>query len=135
MYNITIKVSTLFVFVLFLTIGCSSQKNNPISSFEPEVINNADAFQFQITDATNVSTTLTYQWENTGAQATVDHSTALLTGSATVEVRDADSVQVYSSNLLASGTDASLSGTSGTWFVKVVFSDFDGTVNFTIEKL
>ena len=135
MNNYLLKTS-LFLAVILLALGCSNdQKSNPISSFEPEVINSADAFQFQITDAADVSTTLIYQWENSGAQATIDHSTALTAGSATVEIMDADSNQVYNSGLLASGTDESLSGTSGIWFIKVIFADFDGTVNFTIEKL
>ena len=135
MNNYLLKTS-LFLAVILLALGCSNdQKSNPISSFEPEVINSADAFQFQITDAADVSTTLIYQWVNSGAQATIDHSTALTAGSATVEIMDADTTQVYTSGLLSSGTEESVTGTTGTWFVKVTFVDFNGTVNFTIEKL
>ena len=124
----------LGIMIVFLSTGCSNDKN-PIAPFEPEVINNADAFQFQITDAKNVTTTLTYPWSNTGAQATIDHSTALTSGIASVTIFDADSSQVYTSGLLASANESSTSGTIGTWYVKVTFNNFSGTVNFRVEKL
>ncbi len=114
--------------------GCSDN-NNPISAFEHEVINNADAFQFQITDAANVTTTLSYSWTNTGTRASIDHSTALTDGSATVTILDNDDTQVYTSGLVASATDASDVGVPGTWTVTVVLTDFSGTANFRAEKL
>jgi hypothetical protein len=118
-----------------LMIGCGKDKSNPISAFQPEIVNTAGAFQFQVTGATNVTTTLSYNWDNAQSQVTVDHSTAMTAGAATVTIFDADSTQVYASGLLASGTDQSSSGTPGTWIIRVVFSDFDGTVNFRVEPL
>jgi hypothetical protein len=125
---------TLLALVSVLFYGCSNN-NNPISAFEPEVINNADAFQFQVTDATNVTATLSYSWSNTGTRASIDHSTALTDGSATVTILDNDNVQVYTSGLVASATDASNIGVPGTWTVTVVLTGFSGTANFRAEKL
>lgn len=113
--------------------GCSG--SNPISAFEPEIVNNQDAFEFQITDASNVSTVLTYAWANTGVRATVDHSTALTDGKGTLVILDGSGTQVYSSDLKASGTDVAASGTSGVWNIRVSFSDFSGTSNFRVQKL
>ena len=118
----------------FLVAGCSNDKN-PIAPFQPEVINNADAFQFQITSAKDVTTTVSYSWSNTGTQATINHSTAMTDGSAVVTVYDADNQQVYTHGLLASGTEQSTAGVAGTWSIKIVFSRFDGTANFRVEKL
>jgi hypothetical protein len=126
-------VAALAAAALFAA-GCSSDKN-PIAPFQPEVINNADAFQFQITHARNVSTTVSYTWTNTGTQATVNHSTALTAGSATVTVYDANNQQVYTHGLLASGTEQSAVGVAGSWRIRIVFGDFDGTANFRVEKL
>ncbi|MEW5796943.1 MAG: hypothetical protein AB1772_11360 [Candidatus Zixiibacteriota bacterium] len=114
--------------------GCSDKKN-PISAFQPEVINNADAFQFQITNARNVSTTVNYSWVNSGTRATVNHSTSRTQGSATVTLFDANNQQVYTQGLLASGTEQSSVGVAGTWRIRIVFTDFDGTANFRVEKL
>ena len=121
--------------VALVLIGCSDEKKNPISAFQPEIINNADAFQFQITDASNVTTTVTYSWTNTGTQATVNHSTVTTAGSATVYLLDADTTQVYTAGLSASLNEASSVGTAGNWTVRVVFIGFSGTANFRVEKL
>jgi hypothetical protein len=129
--NVVILPLTVLLFGVFA--GCSD--SNPISAFEPEVVNNADAFQFQITDATDVTTTLNYSWTNSGTRATIDHSTAMVSGSAFVTIKDAAGVQVYSSELKASGVETSAIGTAGTWNITVGFSNFDGTSNFRAEKL
>ena len=80
----------IYLVVIFtgavLAITSCSDKKNPIAAFQPEVINNADAFQFQVTNASNVSTTLNYSWANTGTSASVNHSTARTQGSAVVRL-------------------------------------------------
>jgi len=113
--------------------GCS--ESNPISAFEPEIVNNPDAFEFQITDADNVSTTLSYAWVNSGDRASIDHSTVSTDGSGSIVLIDADGIRVYSSELKASGTEQAASGAPGTWTVTVTFSGFEGTSNFRVQKL
>jgi hypothetical protein len=113
--------------------GCSDK--NPIAPFQPEVINNADAFQFQITAARDVTTTLNYSWVNSGTRATINHATATRKGTATVTIFDANDQQVYAHSLVASATDQSAVGVAGTWRIRILFNDFDGTANFRVEKL
>jgi len=98
-------------------------------------MNKADSFQFQITHAANVTTTLNYTWNNTGTRATINHATALTRGTAAVIILDANGTEVYSSNLKASGTETSVAGTAGGWTIKVSFGNFSGTANFRAEKL
>ncbi len=119
---------------IFVLGGCSD-KTNPIASYQPEVVNHADAFQFQITHAKNVSTTLNYSWVNSGTRGTINHATALTGGTAVVTIFDANNQQVYTSSLKASGTEQSAFGVAGTWKIRIIFSDFDGTANFRVEKL
>ncbi len=136
MKRIITALSLLFtILVIALLGGCSSDKSNPLAPFEPEIVNNQDAFQFQATDVKNVTATLSYPWQNTGMQATINHSTALTGGAATVTIFDADSAQVYTSPLLASATEQTISGLAGTWTVKVVLTNASGTFNFRVEKL
>jgi len=123
----------LLLVMVFWLSGCGD--NNPIGAFEPEIFNNADSFQFQITEASNVTTTLSYTWINDQSGASIDHSTARTAGVAAVSIFDADSIQVYSSDLLASGTEPASQGVPGNWTIVVSFVDFDGTVNFRVEKL
>ena len=124
---------SVIIFAAAWISGCS--ESNPIAAFEPEIVNNPDSFEFQITDADNVSTTLSYAWINSGDRASIDHSTVVTDGSGRVALTDASGNTVYSSELKASGTEQAASGTPGTWTVTVTFSGFDGTSNFRVQKL
>ncbi len=122
--------------VLVTLIGCGGNNStSALAPFEPEIINNADAFQFQATGVNNVSTTVTYTWANTGTQATINHSSALTSGTAIVTLYDNDTTQVYQSGLVASANEPSSVGTAGTWTVKVELTNVVGTLNFRIQKL
>ncbi len=122
----------LIATAVLIAAGCS---DDPLAPFEPEVVTDEDAFQFQVTAATDVTLTRDYAWSSSGAQVTVDHSTARTAGSAEVVILDADGVEVYRSDLMASGNESSTVGAAGGWTVRVVFVDFDGTVNFRVEPI
>jgi len=116
--------------------GCGSNKPvNPLSPFQPQIINQTDDFAFQITNVTSLTTTVTYHWQNTGTSASIDHSSVLTNGTGTLTILDADGTQVYSSALLASGTEASGAGTTGAWTIRVVMNSMDADqVNFRVQK-
>ncbi len=120
-----------------MVIGCSSSTPPaaPLSNFSPEIINNPDAFSFQITNGENITTTVDYTWQNTGTQATINHSTTTTAGSASMFIYDADSVQVYTNGLVASANEPSSVGTTGSWRIRVVFTNYSGTSNFRVDKL
>lgn len=116
--------------------GCSDKKTtNPLSNFSPEIINNPDAFEFQITNAENVTTVVTYSWENSGTAASIDQSCAITAGTAIITLLDADSVQVYTSDLSIGGSYPTDTGASGSWTISVGFQDVSGTVNFRAETM
>lgn len=120
---------------LILIIGCSSNSTAPLAAFEPEIVNGADDFQFQATDITNVTTQITYDWSNSGTQATIDHSLAITGGSASVTLYDSNDSLVYSSGLAASLNEASSAGTPGTWRLVVNLANCSGTLNFRAQAL
>ena len=65
--------STTVLVLLAAISACGGGSSNPIApQFQPEVINNADSFSFQVTGVQNASSTLTYTWQNTGTTATVN---------------------------------------------------------------
>ncbi len=101
---------------------------------EPEIINTTDNFQYQITEIQDFSGTQVYSWENTGTTATVNQSAAVSAGSATLVLRDANGVEVYSRSLADDGTFSSDAGTAGTWSVRVTYNGTDATVNFRLDK-
>jgi hypothetical protein len=101
---------------------------------DPEIVNTADNFQYQITDIQGFSGTQTYSWQNTGTTATVNQSATVAAGSATLVLRDANGVQVYSRSLADNGSFSSSAGAAGTWTVRVSYSAADATVNFRLDK-
>ena len=121
-------------FVLAVS-ACGSDRSNPLSpAVQPEIVNDTDAFSFQVTGVQNASTTLTYTWQNTGTVATVNQAASIAAGSATLIIRDAGGTQVYSRSLSDNGTFSTTAGTSGTWTIRVVFTGTSGTINFRSDK-
>lgn len=112
--------------------GCSS--SGPLAPYQPQISNVADNFQFQATGVNNVTWTYTYAWSNSGDSATVNQATTVTGGSATLTISDNNGTQVYSQSLAANGTFGMTKGVHGSWMIKVVFTNYSGTVNFRVQK-
>jgi uncharacterized secreted protein with C-terminal beta-propeller domain len=133
----TLVTAVAAVALVALAIGCGSdpKPTQPLANFQPEIVNNPDNFSFQATAVQNVSTTVQYLWSNSGAQATVNHSSAVDSGSTVVQIFDANNVEVYSNALLASGTPSTSVGATGNWRIRVTLTNVYGTLNFNTQKL
>ena len=112
----------------------SSNSTAPLDPFEPEVTNATDNSQLQATAVDRVGATVQYAWENTGTQASIDHSTTTAGGSARITIRDAVGSIVYKQDLAPSLNEDSSSGETGTWTITVVLSEYSGTLNFRAQK-
>jgi hypothetical protein len=99
------------------------------------VSNVADNFQLQATGVTNVSAVLSYSWQNTGASATINHSTTTTAGSTLLVLKDAAGATVYSRALSPSLNEATAAGMAGTWSVQLTLTAYSGTLNFRAQKL
>ena len=132
---ISVTLTLILAALLLIPVSCGSDNNNPLSAFQPEVINQTDAFEFQVTNASDVSTTVSYQWQNSGTQATIDHSTVTTVGSASMRVLDANATEVYTNGLVASANHQTTAGVSGMWTIELTFTHFSGTANFRAQKL
>lgn len=110
--------------------GCG---DDPLAPFQPEVANLPGSFQLQATGVSDVTTTLTYTWANSGDIANVDHSTTTTQGSARLVIRADDGTQVYDSDLSSSLNEQTSQGAPGDWTVEVVLSNYSGTLNFRLE--
>ena len=117
---------------LLLAAGCGS---DALAPFQPQINNAPDNFQFQATGLTNVTTTVQYTWSNTGTAATVNHSSTVTGGSATLTIRDANGIQVYSGALVASANPTTSTGVTGNWTVRVDLLNTTGTLNFRVQKV
>jgi hypothetical protein len=124
----------LFLLAVILAGGCTSSDNVIGPENEPEVSNQTDTFQWQVSDLSNVTQTFTYTWSNTGEMANVNQSAALTGGNATLTVADGTGTEVYSESLTSNGTFQTATGTSGNWTVTVTLTSATGTLNFRMEK-
>ena len=129
---VLLACSALFVVVL---CGCSDDDPVALAPFEPEIVNVADSFSMQATGVKNVTTTVSYTWNNSATRATIDHSTTSDAGSAVLEIRDSAGTVVYSENLSPSLNEASSEGLAGDWTIQVKFTGYTGTLNFTVQAL
>ncbi len=126
-----VGVAALAVVAVALACGNST---GPLAPFEPQINNAPDNFQLQATGVTNATWTYTYTWTNTGDSATVNHSTTTTGGSATITILNKNGAQLYSQPLKASGTEGMTKGLAGLWTIRVVFTNYSGTVNFRVQK-
>lgn len=119
--------------IVGLVGACSSDPVSP--GLEPQITNLVDDFGYQVSDVQNYSSTDSYTWQNTGTDATVDHSTSLTSGSASLVILDGAGTQVYSRALDASGSFATATGTAGNWTIRIVYSETTSpAVNFRVQK-
>lgn len=128
---------SILLATLLLAAGCSDGPTAPAPGIQPQIVNNTDAFSYQLTDLSAVSGTWDYAWENTGTLAKVTHaSDAGASGSATVMIRDGAGTQVYSGALTTTGEPiSSPTGTPGTWTIRVTYSGYTNSqVNFAVVK-
>ncbi len=125
--------ATLLVGLALGPVACSSA--NPIGpSNQPEVGNNPDNFQFQASNLSRTTQTLTYSWAHTGTTANVNQSGQIAGGEATLTLRDGSGNQVYRRTLSDSGTFISSGGPAGTWRIDVQLTDVSGTLNFRVQR-
>ena len=113
-------------------VACSDGPTSP--GVQPEIINAVDNFQYQVSDVANFSGTFSYSWSNTGTSATVNQSSAVTGGTATLTIFDAAGVQVYQHPLSDNGTYNSGTGLAGSWTIRVSYAGASGTMNFRADK-
>lgn len=121
-----------FVVLVGAVAGCSS---NSLAPFQPQISSAADNFQLQATNVSNVTTTLTYTWSNSGTQATINHATTTTFGSTLLVIKDAAGATVYSKALAASLNEPTSAGQAGTWSIQLMLTNYSGTLNFRAQKL
>jgi hypothetical protein len=99
-----------------------------------EVTNATDNFQMQVSALDGVSQTLTYTWQNTGTQATIDISQAITSGTALLTITDADGAVVYQEDIADDSDGQSTVGVMGGWGIQVVLEGVNGTFNFRVQR-
>lgn len=124
--------SATVLLALATLLGCG---DDPLAPFQPQISNAADNFQLQATNVSNVTTTATYAWANSGTRATINHSTTTSAGSTLLVIKDAAGATVYSKALSPSLNEPTTAGQAGTWSIQMTLTNYSGTLNFRAQKL
>ncbi len=98
-----------------------------------EVTNAADNFQFQVSVMESVTETLSYTWQNSGTQATIDISQAITAGSAILTIRDAGGTVVHQEDIADDNDTDTAAGVAGSWSIEVEIRSATGTFNFRVQ--
>jgi len=99
-----------------------------------QVANNPGTFEWQATAMDKIKETQSYQWVSNDTIANVNQSSSLSGGSASLQVMDADGVQVYLRGLDQNGTFQTSAGTAGTWTINIVMDQASGAINFRLDN-
>jgi len=120
--------------IALILTACSSS-NTLAPRFQPQISNKADNFAFQATGVDNVSQTLTYTWTCSSGTAMVNPSTTTSAGSVALLIKDGAGTTVYDGGIPPSGIfNTNPAGTAGSWTIRVMFTDYSGTINFRVQK-
>lgn len=131
----TYSLRGVILLVLALVAVSCGGDTNPIGpANQPEVANLQDNFQFQASNLTGTTQTLTYTWPNSGTSANVNQSGTVSSGTATLIVRTPSGQEAYSRDLSQTGTFTTASGSAGNWQIEVRLVNVTGTLNFRVQK-
>jgi hypothetical protein len=115
-------------------LGACGSSTSPLAPFSPQINNIPDNFHLQASNVTNVTSTITYTWANSGTAASAGQSTTIAAGTAMLTVLDANGAQVYSQSLSANGTFPTTTGMTGNWTITLTLTNYSGTLNFQVQK-
>lgn len=110
--------------------SCDDAPTGP--GVEPEIVNNTQSFEFQVSRISNYSGILTYTWSNSEVSANLDESASLSGGYVRLTVIDSRGTTVHNA-LVEDGSMFTSDGQSGDWTVRVQFEGASGTVNFRLQ--
>jgi hypothetical protein len=125
---------TAFSLLAAVLIGFSCG-DDPMSPFNPEIANNPEDFQFQITAAKNLDRSQDYVWRNPSDRVSINQACSVTGGSALLTLIDSTGATLYTRNLSDNGTFQSAAGVAGPWIIRVSFNNLDGAVNFRVQRL
>ena len=94
-----------------------------------------DTLHYEATAWTNVTDTSAFEWSNLSTSASVNQATTVTAGTATLTILDGHGTQVYARDLAESGTFTTSAGVGLHWTVRIAFTGYRGTVNFSIRKM
>lgn len=131
--NRTWRVAAAAVLAGVSLAGCS----NPAETLGPgnyvQVTNLVGHFQLTAEKIQNVTTTMTYAWQNPGVFAAIQHLSFMPHGTTLLIITDAAGKEVYNGKLLYELDDRTLNGTPGAWTVTFSLDQSVGQIDVILD--
>ena len=123
------------VAVTAILVGLSCE--NPAETLGPDnhvqVTNEVGHFQLTADNIQNVTTELTFAWQNPGIYAAIQHLSFTPHGTTLLIITDSDGVEVYNGKLLYQLDDRTLNGTPGGWTVRFSLDKSVGQIDVILD--
>jgi len=118
--------------ILAIIPACSGDPLGPEGQFQ--VTSSVDFFLIQMWNLDDADDTHSYQWENTGTQATVDISQGTSNGSVMLIIKDAAGTVVHQADVLDDNDTDTAVGVAGTWTIDLQLQNVTGSFDVSIMK-
>lgn len=119
--------------ILSLTTGCENPEETLGPNNHVTVTNLVGHFQLTADNIQNVTTTMTYAWQNPGIYAAIQHLSFTPHGTTLLIITDAAGTEVYNGKLLYELDDRTLNGTPGAWTVTFSLDESVGQINVILD--
>ncbi|HEX5005395.1 MAG TPA: hypothetical protein VFV65_08755 [Gemmatimonadales bacterium] len=120
---------------VIVMVGCSVPSESLGPGNHVTVTNLVGHFQLTADNIQNVTTTLTFTWQNPGTVAEIDHQSFMPHGSTLLIIRDAADSLRYEGKLLYQLEDRTAAGVPGEWTVTFSLDESVGDIDVTLEGL
>lgn len=118
---------------VIVAAGCSVPSETLGPKNNVEVTNLVGHFQLTADDIQNVTTTLTFKWQNPGTIAEIDHQSFMPHGTTLLIIRDAVDSLRYEGKLLYQLEDRTTEGVPGEWTVTFSLDQTVGDIDVTLD--
>jgi len=98
-----------------------------------EVTNLVGHFQLTADNIQNVTTVMSFTWNNPGVYAAINHQSFTPHGTTKLIIKDAADSVLYNGKLLDDQEDRTLSGTPGIWNVTFTLDQSVGQIDVTLD--
>lgn len=118
---------------LSTVVGCDNPPETLGPKNDVQVTNLVGHFELSVQDMQNVTTTMTYAWQNPGVYAAIQHRSFTPHGTTMLIISDGNGVEVYRSKTLYQLDDRTLDGAPGAWTVTFTLDQSVGNIDVILD--
>lgn len=128
------RPKVLGVFLVASTALAACESTNTLDLNLVTTVQLQDFFSFDVNGLDNVSDSERYFWVTTGQRVAVDVTPAITSGTAILQLRDANGTIKYREDVGDGVDTTTTTGIAGVWQVDIVLTKVTGAFSFTLER-